>query len=45
MSLFIEHADVGQPFLKSLMPGSERNSTTGLDASAIQKAAIRSVLQ
>src|SRR5262249_36102834 len=36
---FIEHADVGQPFPKPVMPGSERNSVTRLDASGV--AAVR----
>src|SRR5882672_8102233 len=37
---FIEHADVGQPFLKPAPPGSERDSVSGLDASAVAAARV-----
>src|SRR5262245_37020323 len=38
--IFIEHADVSQPFLKPLMPGSEWDSVTGLDASSVAAARV-----
>src|SRR6185312_1755734 len=38
--IFMEHADVGQPFLKTMMPGSERDSVARLDASGVAAARV-----
>jgi hypothetical protein len=42
MNLFVEHADVGEPLLKPLLPGSKRDSATRLDASAMSYRSYRS---
>src|SRR4030095_2466568 len=38
--IFIERPDVGQPFLKPVMPGSERDSVTRPDSSPMSAAPV-----